>query len=125
VVETKDRINPLKRNGNFMYQLFNNEVNLRFVSMGKVKLSRYRHAGDKGERSYSSYSFLTSALDEGERSASRPSRALHRGKGHPGTHWVGGWVGLRAGLDTVDRVKILCLCRGSNPGRPVCRQTLY
>jgi hypothetical protein len=27
------------------------------------KLSRYRHTGDKGERTYSSYSFLTSALD--------------------------------------------------------------
>jgi hypothetical protein len=27
------------------------------------KLSRYRHAGDKGERKYSSYSFLISALD--------------------------------------------------------------
>jgi hypothetical protein len=29
----------------------------------KVKLSRYRHACDKEERIYSSYSFLTSALD--------------------------------------------------------------
>jgi hypothetical protein len=28
-------------------------------------------------------------------------------------------------LDTEDRVKILFLCRGSNPGRPVCSQTLY
>jgi hypothetical protein len=28
-------------------------------------------------------------------------------------------VGLRAGLDTEARGKILCLCRGSNPGRPV------
>jgi hypothetical protein len=38
----------------------------------------------------------------------------------PGTHCTGGWVGLRAGLDTEDRGKILCLCWGSNPGRPVC-----
>jgi hypothetical protein len=29
------------------------------------KLSRYRHAGDKGEKSYSSYLLLTSALDRG------------------------------------------------------------
>jgi hypothetical protein len=28
-----------------------------------IKLSRYRHSGHKGERKYSSYSFLTSALD--------------------------------------------------------------
>jgi hypothetical protein len=33
-----------------------------------------------GERLYSSYSFLTSALDGGEWSASRPGRALPRGK---------------------------------------------
>jgi hypothetical protein len=33
-----------------------------------------------GKRRYSSYSFLTSALDGGEWSASRPGRALPRGK---------------------------------------------
>jgi hypothetical protein len=43
----------------------------------------------------------------------------------PCAHWVGGWVGPRAGLDTEARGKILCLCRGSNPGRTVCSQTLY
>jgi hypothetical protein len=43
----------------------------------------------------------------------------------PGTHCTGGWVGLRPGLDTEDRGKILCIWRGSNPGRPVCSQTLY
>jgi hypothetical protein len=32
-------------------------------------------------------------------------------------------VDLRAGLDTEARRKILCLCRGSNPGRPVCSKT--
>jgi hypothetical protein len=40
------------------------------------------------------------------------------------THWIGGWVGLRASLDTEARGKILYLCRGSNPVRPVCSQTL-
>jgi hypothetical protein len=33
-------------------------------------------------------------------------------------------VGLRAGLDTEARGKILCLCLGPDPGRPVCSQTL-
>jgi hypothetical protein len=42
----------------------------------KVKLSRYSHADAKGERKYSFYLFLTSALDAGEWSASRPGRAL-------------------------------------------------
>jgi hypothetical protein len=42
-----------------------------------------RHGGAWSERRYSSYSFLTSALDEGEWSASRPGRALPPGKGLP------------------------------------------
>jgi hypothetical protein len=33
-------------------------------------------------------------------------------------------VGPRAGLDAEARGKILCLCRGSNPGRPVRSQSL-
>jgi hypothetical protein len=36
-----------------------------------------------GDRRYSSYSFLTSALEGGEWSASRPGRALHQGKEPP------------------------------------------
>jgi hypothetical protein len=36
----------------------------------EVKPSRYRQAGDKGDRKCSSYSFFTSALDGGEWSAS-------------------------------------------------------
>jgi hypothetical protein len=37
----------------------------------------------------------------------------------PGTHWIGGWVGPRAGLDDVEKRKFLTL-----PGlelRPLCR----
>jgi hypothetical protein len=40
-----------------------------------------------------------------------------------GAHWVGCCVGFGAGLDTEVREEILCW--GSNPGRPVCSQTLY
>jgi hypothetical protein len=43
----------------------------------------------------------------------------------PGAHLTGGWVGLRAGLDTEARGKILCPCWGSKPSRPVRSQTLY
>jgi hypothetical protein len=84
-----------------------------------------RHDGAWGERRYSSYSFLTSALDGGEWSASRPGRALTRGKG-PGerTPGTGGWVGLKAGLDTEARGKILCPCRGSNPACPVVQSVV-
>jgi hypothetical protein len=48
-----------------------------------VKLSRYTPWRHWGERRYSSYSFLTSALDWSEWSASRPGRALPLGKGPP------------------------------------------
>jgi hypothetical protein len=58
-------------------------------------------------------SFLTSALDGGEWSVSRP------GERTPGTHWKGGWVGPRAGLDTGARRKILCPCWGLNLDRPI------
>jgi hypothetical protein len=62
---------------------------------------------------------MTSALDGGEWSASRPGRAFTPGERTSGTHCTGGWVGPRAGLDTEDRGKILCPCRVSNPDRPV------
>jgi hypothetical protein len=50
----------------------------------KVKVSRYHHAGDKGEKRYSFYSLLTSALDGCEWSVSFPARAVP--------------IGLEAGL---------------------------
>jgi hypothetical protein len=46
--------------------------------------------------------FLTSALDGGEWSASRPC-CFTPGERAPGTHWIGGWVGPRAGLDSMKK----------------------
>jgi hypothetical protein len=64
---------------------------------------------------------LTSAVVGGEWSASHPGRFT------PGTHWTGGWVGPRTGLNDVEKRKFLTL-----PGlelrplcRPVRRQSLY
>jgi hypothetical protein len=48
-----------------------------------VKQSHYTQLKCRRERRYSSYSFITSALDGGEWSASRPGRALTPGKGPP------------------------------------------
>jgi hypothetical protein len=67
-----------------------------------------------GGEEYSSYSFITWALDGFKWSASRPGRALPPGEMTPGTHCTGGWVGPRAGLDTEATGKILCPCRESN-----------
>jgi hypothetical protein len=70
--------------------------------------------------------FLTSALVRGEWSASRPSR-FTPGERASGTHWIGGCVGPRAGLDDVEKKKFLTLL-GLEPqllGRPVRSQSLY
>jgi hypothetical protein len=58
-------------------------------------------------------SFLTSTLDGGEWSASRPGRFTPERKA-AGTHCIGAWVGPRAGLDVVEKRKILH-CWESNP----------
>jgi hypothetical protein len=46
-------------------------------------VSQHTYGGTSRERMYSSYSFTTSALDEGEWSASHPSCALPLAKGPP------------------------------------------
>jgi hypothetical protein len=50
------------------------------------------HEGVLGEWKHSSSHSLTSALDGGEWSASRPGRFTPRERA-PGTHWIRGWVG--------------------------------
>jgi hypothetical protein len=52
--------------------------------------------------------FLTSALVGGEWSTSRPGR-FTPGERAPGTHWIGGWAGLRAGVDDLEKRKFLTL----------------
>jgi hypothetical protein len=59
---------------------------------------------------------LTSALDGGEWSASRPG-PFTPVEITPGNHWTGGCVGPRAGLDAVAKRKIPCPCRESSPDR--------
>jgi hypothetical protein len=46
--------------------------------------------------------FLTSALDGGEWSASRLGR-FTPGDTAPNTHFIGGWMGPRAGLDLMEK----------------------
>jgi len=51
---------------------------------------------------------LTSALDEGEWSTSRPGRFTTR-ETAPGTRWIGDYVGREASLDAVGKKKSLPL----------------
>jgi hypothetical protein len=43
----------------------------------------------------------------------------------PDTHWIGGWVGSRAGLDAVVKRKILSPCRDSNTQSSVRSPALH
>jgi hypothetical protein len=90
---------------------------------GKVKLSLCfsrapRHEGVLGEWRYSSTRPLTSALNGGEWSASRPGRFTPRERA-PDTHWIGGWMGLRVVLDAVVKRKIPSPRRESNHRTPI------
>jgi hypothetical protein len=70
--------------------------------------------------------FLTSALAGGEWSASRFGR-FTPGEKAISTHWRGGWVDPRAGLDNVEKRKCLIL-QGLELrpfGRPARSQLLY
>jgi hypothetical protein len=66
--------------------------------------------------------FSTATLVGGEWSASRPG-CFTPGERGPGTHWLGGWVDPRTGLNEMEKRKFLTL-----PGlelRPARSQSLY
>jgi hypothetical protein len=56
------------------------------------------------------YRGVTSTLVGGEWPASSPAR-FTSGERAPGTHWIGDWVGPRAGLDDVEKREFLILRR--------------
>jgi hypothetical protein len=63
--------------------------------------------------------FLMSALDGREWSASLPSHFIHI------THWIGGWVDPRAGMDAVERRKVLSSWEEPKPGFLTIQQRPY
>jgi hypothetical protein len=60
---------------------------------------------------------LTSGLEGVEWSAS-PSARFTSGEKARSTHWLGGWVDPRAGLDDVEKIKSSRASRESKSGRP-------
>jgi hypothetical protein len=65
-------------------------------------------------------SFLTSALEGGLLSPSRPSRFYPRER--PGTHCTGGWVGPGAGLDRCGKSRPVGI---RSPNLPARSESLY
>jgi hypothetical protein len=70
--------------------------------------------------------FFTSELVGGEWSNSRPGRVTP-GERSPGTHWIGDWVDPRAGLDDMEKRKLLTSpgLKHRLLGRPARSQSLY
>ena len=69
------------------------KVKCTLVQTLKLCTGHTAHRGSRGR----ALLFLTTALEGGEGSASRPGCSLPRKR--PGTHSTGTWVGPRAGLD--------------------------
>jgi hypothetical protein len=65
-------------------------------------------------------------LKKGDWSASHPCR-FTPGERAPSTHWIGGWVGPRAGLDDTEKWKFFTLLglELRSPGRSARSQSLY
>jgi hypothetical protein len=70
--------------------------------------------------------FLLSALVGDEWSISHPGHLTPR-EGAPNTCWIGGWVDPRAGLDNMEKTKLLPLTGLElwPPGRSARSQSLY
>jgi hypothetical protein len=75
------QIDPFNQGTNQLISGFATCVSWNILLELKLKLSHYTPWRSLGEKSYSSYSFLTSALDGGEWSVSRLSCSLLLGKG--------------------------------------------
>jgi hypothetical protein len=107
------------------YKNFSGRDRLMHLGIHK-KLSHYTPRRRLCERRYSSYSFSTLTLDGGERSASRPGRALSPGKGPPvPIVQEAGWAPEPVWTQRLQE-KSFRLCRGSNLDcpfvQPVARQ---
>jgi hypothetical protein len=96
-----------------------------FWNLSKVKLSRYTPWRHMRWEEVQLLLILNLSTRWGWVVSVTPRPRFTPGEKTPGTHWIAGWVGPRAGLDARARRKILCPCRGSNPGRPFRSQTLY
>jgi hypothetical protein len=91
----------------------NVKLSLRFFLTEHHTVKAYRGSGGIDSSTHS----LTSALDGGEWSNSRPGRFTPKERA-AGTHWTGGWVDHRAVLYAVKR-KIPSPRRESNPRTPI------
>ena len=79
-------------------------LDIAVYSKGKVKREVNPRTGHKDPEGSSSTLYLTSALD-GVGGQCHVPAALPPGK-RPGTHYIGGWAGPRAGLDSCGKSRL-------------------
>jgi hypothetical protein len=75
-----------------------------------VTVPNYNTEGKYAEAEIQIHVFVMLELGEGEWPASRPGRFTPRERASD-PHWIGGWLGPRAALDSVEKRKISCSCR--------------
>jgi hypothetical protein len=95
------------------------------ASIKKWSCLAAHHISARGERSYSTYSFLTLVLDGGDAVSITPRLCLTPRGRTSSTHYTGGCVNLRASLKREAKGEILCSCHRLSPSHPVHGQTLY
>jgi hypothetical protein len=83
------------------------------VRVKSLCLTKHHAMKTYGEVEVWLHTFLTSALVEGEWSASRPTR-FTPGERVPGIHRIRGWVGSRADLDSLARRTIPVIASAGN-----------
>jgi hypothetical protein len=80
------------------------------MKMNPVLIQTPNHEDVMGGVAVELQALLTSVLDGGEWSALHSGSFTPRERA-PGTHWKGGWVVPRAGLDVMVKRKFPCPCR--------------
>jgi hypothetical protein len=106
-----------------IYQLLLDEL----IVTGEKKINKYkvRHESVWGNGCIDPRFFdLGTSLRRG---ISHPHRSYYPQEKSPRTHWIGGWVGLRTGLDDVEKRKFFILpgLELRPFGRPARSQSLY
>jgi hypothetical protein len=89
----------------------------KVLSVSAKKPHTHTHT-HKGRAEVQLHWFLTSALDGGQLYA---PAALDPVKNH-GTHWTGGWVGSRAGMDVSEWTSLLPRYSNHGASQPVARR---
>jgi hypothetical protein len=112
---------PLPRNGHMRHNNFNSFIVSVFIFFTRVPLNFFPFSQDYEAR-IKRHEIIYESGDEAPcstrwetyGSASRPG-PFTSGEIAARTHWIGGWVDPRVGLDAKDKRELYCSCKELNP----------